>query len=344
MNYIIYGSNTVEKSIFEEVIKPFSMETTLTIDDDLQIDDVRSSVRYAPFFEDGWLVIVNLAKISKENVPKILALVNNPLVTLYCRIPHSKRFNKPNQDLFNSLKKSKVVNALPNLQIVNALYPSKDYIKKLIFSGLKRVYLSDASLHYLIENIRFDLDNLDNVIEEINQSGQSNIDISDMRIILPRTQTRSLKHYVYAILLSNRGDLKEHWNDPSKRIISQNGGTVRKPFEILNVVVLEPKSTLNIVISILNDMIKLKKYYQRGLYTLDGIFQEKEKLEKSYPFFKSLTIPAIIDYSKVFSEVSRHDLLYVLTSFMELKAQPEVTEDDLYLLTKKLMKRFERSA
>lgn len=339
-HYIVYGASKIELNIFKQVSEKFTPDNTITVEDDLKVEEVRSMVRYKPFFLEGWLVVANLSKLSQESVMKCIALIKNPLVTFYGRIPHSKKFNKPNKDLFDAIKRSKVINSLEGLTVVNTLYPNKAYIKGLIFSELKGIYLSDNALHYLIENIRFNLEILETTLDELKDSGLTNISLPDMKKVLPRAQSRSLKHYVYAVLLSHRPDLKELWNDADKKILSQNGGTKKKPYMILEEVSLPAEYSLDIIIGVLSDMIRLKSVYQRGYYTTKTIFDQKEKLENSFTIMKKLYIPDIIDFSHVFSEVSKADLLYVLTNYMKLKSFKEVTYDDLYLVTRNMMNRF----
>lgn len=343
MNYIIYGTSTLfEKQLFEQVSSKYRKDSILYIRNEGEFLEVSSIIKYPPFFDPKWLLIIDLVGIGRHNVAKSLMLTKEKHVQFYGRIPVREEFNKPNQELYKMLAGSAIIRQRDDITVLNSLYPSNEYIKSQVFKRLDGIYLSDRALTHVVEVLRHELERIDEVVEELYGYGTTSLSLSDVKKMFPSSRNKSLTNFIYCVLLAHRGDLKQYWEDRDKKILVSSAGTKDKPFTILKDVDLDARSKLNIILAILKRMVKLKKVYQEGNYTTTTIFNEKSDLELQYPFMKSLNIPDIINHTKVFSEVTHDDLLYVLTSFMELKSNPNYVEEDLYFVTTKMMNRHKR--
>lgn len=329
MNYIIYGDSKIEESIYKTQRYEYTKDEVIHVNSDIALNEALKIVKFKPFFSDKWFVTVDLDKLDMDSFKIAIGLLKNKKVHAYYRINR-------NGELYSSIRKSHTLNSLEDLTILNARYPDNSSLSKMILQKVTK-YFENSVLNYLVKNLRFNIDKLDEVIDKINELDFKEVSLQDVKKILPPSKTKSIRVYCYSLLLASREELKAKWKEMP--IVAANAGTKQKPFQIIEGLQMEPTYLLDLIIKILKDITKVKGLFIKGIFTENSIFKDKDKLAEKIPYLKSLSIPSIREYILVSQEVTSAEIGYCLNEFTLLKQNPNITMEDIYLTTFKLMKR-----
>lgn len=331
MNYIVYGETKVSKQIFNRIRSNFNNDEIVKVKTDAEMDEAIKIIKFRPFFNNQWLLDVNLDRLDKEHYLTAIKQLTNPKVICYYRLPR-------NVDRYTSIVKSKTMTALEDLLILNAKFPPKTYVADMLLKGVKKVF-DDAVIDYVHRELRFNIDEIYNVIDNMNDYELDEITLKDIKIILPKSKTKDIKGFCYCILLSHRGELKSRWREKDSKILVSHAGVKKKPYSILEEIDMQPEYLLKFICDILKNMVKVRRLYAEGTLTETNVFKNKDKMARQYPFLENLTVPTIRDYIMVSREITLGEIQYCLNEFLFLRQKAELTIDDIFLVTYKLMNR-----
>lgn len=334
MNYIMYQESRVEKDIFHKVRKNYGSGETIYVKSDSEFIDALKSVKFKPLFNDMWLLVVTLDKLSHEYMMESLKLILSPKVQCYYRIQRDRL-------LFQSLKSSETIGKIPNLTILNSKYPTIAFVRESLLRDVKKPF-ADKVVDYVYEEIKHNIDELDKVITTMNECDFDEITVKDIQELLPKSKTRDVRSLVYTMLLNFRTDIPKKWKDPSYKEVVQYAGKKKKQYEILDNIEMPPDRLLIFIIETLTAMKKIKLLYSNAIITETSIFNDKDDLVKRYKFMEYLTIPTIRNYIFVGREVTFREIDFCLNEFLLLRQQEEVTKDDLFLALHKVLKRHDK--
>lgn len=327
-NYIVYGKSPVESTIIHDLFKNFSRDEILEVRSDKDLTSVLSTIRYRPIFGDRWLLNVKVDKLSPEKRKTVFGLLKNDRVSLYLKIEQNKA-------LFNSARKSKTLNDLPNLRILNLQYPDDQFLKSYIFERTHK-YFDDKVLRYIIKELRYNMENIDTVIDSINDTDSKYVTMDEVKNIIRHDRRGNVRELCFCLLLAHRNDLKERWKESK---VYTFAGTKRKPFEILDNLHMNDFYLLKYATETLQQVLDIKHLLLLGKINPSIIFSHKESLGKTYPIIKDLAIPVILNYLAVSEETTKRDIQYCLNEFLSLQSKKFISREDILLVVYKLMNR-----
>lgn len=330
-NFILFGVSKYEGYIFENFLKQNPNSQIFNISSDAEVEDCLSKIRYKPIFAKSWVVVAKLDGLSKEYYMSLIKLLINPNVSCYYRLYR-------NGELYSSLYSSKSIKSIPNLYILNARFPSEQYVKDRL---LKEVHKSieDYVLKYVYSQVRFNIEEFDKIIALINASEFDEIGEQQIKKIIPPSKNKNIRHICYQILLNFRDDLPALWKDKNYEFVSKFSNKKKAPFALIDTIEIVPYRLLNYIIKFMTEMKKVRRLYFDGIFTENTIFDDKDNLKKTYPFLSGLSIPVIREYIFVTREVLSQDIDYCLNEFLKLKTEGTVTIEKIHYTTFRLLNR-----
>lgn len=333
-NFILFGVSKYEGYIFENFLKQNPNSQIFNITSDAEVDDCLNKIRYKPIFAKSWVVVAKLDGLTKEYYMALIKLLVNPNVACYFRLYR-------NSDLYASLYSSKAIKSIPNLYILNARFPSEDYVKDRL---LKEVHKSieDYVLRYVYNQVRFNIEEFDKIIALINASEFDEIGEQQIKQIIPPSKNKNIRHICYQILLNFRDDLPALWREKQYEFVAKFANKKKKPYELIDNIEVSAFKLLNLLIKFLTEMKKVRKLYFEGVFTENSIFDDKDTLKKTYPFLDKISIPVIREYIFVTREVLPQDIDYILNEFLKLKSEGTITIEKIHYTTFKLLNRREK--
>lgn len=330
-NYILYGVSKYEGYIYGRFLESNKNAKIFSITSDEEVHSCLEKVKYRPLFANNWVVIAKLDGLTKEYYFKLIKLLVNPNVACYFRI-------YKNNELYASLYKSGVMKNLDNLYILNAKTPSFDYVSDMFLKNVKKKF-EDFAVKYVYEQVKFNIEELDKVIGLINASEFDEIGEKQIKMIVPPSKSKNIRHFIYQILLNFRDDLPALWKNDSHSFASKYANKKKTPYAIVDNLEIVPYRVVNYIVSYLFEIKKIRALYFRGEFTENSIFDTKEAMKDKYPFMKKLSIPTIREYIFISRETTKEDIDYCLNAFLKLKAEGYITIEKVHLVIYKLLNR-----